>query len=150
MIIPLWAILAFSASILWGLSYAISGKLMQEGMTPSFLTAFCTVVTLPFYLFILMKFGNLQGNIDLLAANKKYIWLLLVESAAIITGVFLIYMSIQQKNATYSSVIEITYPVFVCFFVWLLFRDIQLNWNLALGGLMIFAGSAIVLLKSNG
>ena len=148
--IPLWAIFAFSASILWGLSYAISGKLMQSGITPSFLITFCSVVTLPFYLFILAKFGNFQTNIEILASHKSYIWMLLVQAAAVITGVFLIYISIQQKNATYSSVIEITYPVFVCFFVWLLFRDIQINWNLAIGGLLIFAGSALVLFKSNG
>ncbi len=148
MIIPLWAILAFSASILWGISYAISGKLLQAGITPSFLISFGAVITLPFYLFILMKFGSFQHNIEVLTSNKGFIGMLIVQAAAVITGVFLIYMSIQQKNATYSSVIEITYPVFVCFFVWLFFRDIQLNWNLALGGMMIFAGSAIVLLKS--
>lgn len=148
MIIPHWALLAFSASVLWGLGYAISGKLIHSGMTPAFLIAFSAIITLPFYIAILLKSGALQNNMSLLSEHKSFITLLVLQAAAIITGVFLIYMAIQQKNATYASIIEISYPVFVCFFSWLLFRDIQLNWNIALGALLIFCGSALVLIRS--
>ena len=148
MIIPHWALLAFSASILWGLGYAISGKLMHSGLTPAFLIACSSILTLPFYIFILLKSGALQSNLDFLSEHKGYIALLALQAGAVITGVFLIYGAIQQKNATYASIIEISYPMFVCFFSWLLFRDIQINWNIALGALLIFCGSALVLIKS--
>ncbi|MGA2053413.1 MAG: EamA family transporter, partial [Opitutales bacterium] len=53
-------------------------------------------------------------------------------------------LAIQHKNATLASLIEISYPFFVALFAWLLFRDVQLSWATALGGLLILAGIAII------
>ena len=148
MIIPAWALMATAASIIWGFSYAISGRLFQAGMSPSFVVTFSTMINMPFYLWMLFKVDGLQKNLDILDANKSFVWLLILQGIAIVGGIFLIYSAIQQKNATYASIIEISYPLFVCLFSWALFREVHLTWNVAAGGFLIFAGSALVFLKS--
>lgn len=148
MIIPAWALMASAASIIWGFSYSISGRLFQAGMSPSFLIVFSTLLNFPFYIWMLLKVDGLQKNLDILDANKSFLWLMIAQAVAIVAGIFLIYTAIQQKNATYASIIEISYPLFVCLFSWALFREMHLTWNVALGGLLIFAGSALVFLRS--
>ena len=53
-------------------------------------------------------------------------------------------MSIEAKNATVASLIEVTYPLFTAFFAWALFRQTTLNAATIIGGLFIFAGVLIV------
>jgi drug/metabolite transporter (DMT)-like permease len=148
MIIPAWALMATAASIIWGFSYSISGHLMKAGISPSFLVLISSMINLPFYLFMVLKIDGLQNNLTILSANKGFIWLMVAQAIAIVAGIFLIYSAIQQKNATYASIIEISYPLFVCLFSWALFREVHMSWTTALGGLLIFAGSALVFLRS--
>jgi drug/metabolite transporter (DMT)-like permease len=56
----------------------------------------------------------------------------------------LIFFAIGAKNATVASLIEISYPLFVAFFAWLLFRESQLNWSVLIGGAMILGGVFVV------
>lgn len=148
MILPFWALLAISAAIIWGMGYAISGHLLSRGITPVFMVALTGILTLPVYLFILHRMGQFSDNIQTLVQDKNLLFLFLVQAVAIIIANILIYTAIQNKNASYVSVIEISYPLFVFIFGWLFFRDAQLSWNLVIGGSMIFIGSAIVLMKT--
>lgn len=148
MIIPAWALMASAASVIWGFSYAISGRLFQAGISPSFLVLFSATINFPVYLWMLLKVDGLQRNLDILDANRGFIVLMILQALAIVAGIFLIYSAIQQKNATYASIIEISYPLFVFLFSWALFREVHLTWNVAIGGLLIFAGSALVFLRS--
>lgn len=148
MIIPAWALMALAASVIWGFSYAISGRLLQAGMSPSFVIMFSSIINMPVYLYMLFKVDGIQHNINIVLENKNFIFLMVVQGLAIIAGIFLIYSAIQQKNATYASVIEISYPLFVFFFSWLLFRDVHMSWEVALGGVLIFSGVALVLLRA--
>lgn len=65
-----------------------------------------------------------------------------------VLGAGLIYHAISMKNATVVSLIEISYPVFVCLFAYILYRDIQVNMWTALGGLLIFCGVFTIYLKA--
>ena len=60
-------------------------------------------------------------------------------------GAVLLYISIAGKNATLASLIEITYPVFVAFFAYLIFRQIHLNTSVVVGGLMVIAGAGLII-----
>lgn len=148
MMIPAWALMALAASVIWGFSYAISGRLFQAGMNPSFVILFSSMINMPVYLYMLLKVDGIQHNINILMENKNFIALMILQGLAIVAGIFLIYSAIQQKNATYASIIEISYPLFVFLFSWLLFRDVDMSWEVALGGLLIFLGVALVLLRS--
>ena len=56
-------------------------------------------------------------------------------------------MLVVTKNisATYAAIGEISYPIFVALFSYFFFRNRDLDWSMALGGLLIMVGSVIVI-----
>lgn len=146
----MWIVYALSASVIWGVSYAASGRVIERGMTP-----------LAFFFFYTL-FGCLSAALALAATGKvpllttevkslggDWIWLAVavITSAA---GALLIYMAIGEKNATLASLIEISYPFFVAIFAWIFFRDTQINWATLAGGVMILGGVTVVFLGNRG
>ncbi len=148
MIIGSWAVFALSAAIFWGLAYTMSGRVIHSGVSTPFILGFVAVATLPVYIAALIKTDSFRPSLEIVLNNKILILFLLVQSISLMMGQYLIYTAITQKNVTYAAVLEISYPLFVCLFTWVLFRDLQMSWNIAVGGLLIFAGSALVFLKS--
>lgn len=148
MIIGSWALFALSAAIFWGLAYTMSGKVIQSGVSTPFILGFVALVTLPIYITALIRTESFRPSLEIILNHKILILFMIMQAAALVIGQYLIYAAILQKNVTYAAVLEISYPIFVCLFTWLLFKDLQMSWNIAIGGLLIFAGSAIVFLKS--
>lgn len=148
MIIGSWALFALSAAIFWGLAYTMSGKVIQSGVSTPFILGFVALVTLPVYITALIRTESFRPSLEIILNHKILILFMIMQAAALIIGQYLIYAAILQKNVTYAAVLEISYPIFVCLFTWLLFKDLQMSWNIAIGGMLIFAGSAIVFLKS--
>ncbi len=142
----MWIVYALAASVIWGISYAASGRVIERGVSP---LVFFTCYAL---------FGGLTGSIALAAMGKlagatqelRHLegdlgWFVL----AIITsgvGALLIYIAIGEKNATLASLIEISYPFFVAIFAWIFFRETQFNLPTVLGGILIMMGVGIVFL----
>ena len=60
-------------------------------------------------------------------------------------GAVLLYISINNKNATLASLIEITYPLFVVMFSYLLFKQLHVNISVIIGGVMIIAGAGLII-----
>lgn len=58
-------------------------------------------------------------------------------------GALLIYLTIGEKNATVASLIEMSYPLFVAFFAWLFFCEIQFNRLTVAGEVLILSGVAL-------
>ena len=81
--------------------------------------------------------------LELRQARPEILWLVIAVAAATAAGL-LIFMSIEAKNATVASLIEVTYPLFTAFFAWALFRQTTLNPATIIGALLIFAGVLIV------
>lgn len=140
----LWLLYALGAAVIWGVNYAVSGRLLARGMSPQ--TLF--FVDLVFGTLAVGALISLTGRwtstvAELRAARPDMPWLLLTVGAATAAGL-LIFMSIEAKNATVASLIEVSYPLFTAFFAWVLFRQTTLNTATILGGLLIFAGVLIV------
>jgi len=142
----LWLIYALAAAVIWGINYAISGRLLERGMSA------------PTLFFIDLVFGTvavgalitLSGRWSAAMAEVRGLggdlaWLVIAVAAATAAGL-LIFLSIGAKNATLASLIEVTYPLFTAFFAWMLFRQATMNPATILGGLLIFAGVLIVAL----
>ena len=55
--------------------------------------------------------------------------------------------AIRNKDATFASLLEITYPVFIILFTGLFLRKFHLSLVGSIGAAMILAGSAIVVLS---
>jgi len=140
----MWFVYSLSAAILWGLNYAASGRVLKRGVAPSTL----------FALDLLFALAAVGGGLLLLGRGKAatlevrqlgtdWIWLAtaMVCSTA---GGLLVFLAIDAKNATLASLIEISYPLFVALFAWILFREVQVNWPTALGGCLVLGGVALV------
>jgi drug/metabolite transporter (DMT)-like permease len=81
-------------------------------------------------------------------SNNVIIILTLVASLTIVSGTFLVLMSISEKNATLTGLVEITYPIFTFIFAWIFLKEVQVNWESAIGGLLIFLGITLIFFKS--
>ncbi len=65
-----------------------------------------------------------------------------------LAGAVLLFLAIGDKNATLASLIEISYPVFVVLFAWLLFREAHLNVSVLAGAALVFAGVTLIILNN--
>jgi drug/metabolite transporter (DMT)-like permease len=142
----MWILYAFSAAVIWGISYAASGRAIERGVTPlTFFFCYTLFGLLASALALAStgKFGAVPGEVRALGGDVFWFALALVTSAA---GALLIYMAIGEKNATLASLIEISYPFFVAVFAWLFFRETQFNLATIVGGLMILGGVGVVFL----
>jgi len=142
----MWFVYALSAAVIWGISYAASGRAIERGMSPVvFFTLYAGFGTLMGLaaLVVTGKLTTIPAEVRMM--EKDWPWLAIAVVASGI-GALLIYMAIGEKNATIASLIEISYPVFVAFFAWLFFRETQFNVMTVLGGALIMGGVVIVFL----
>ena len=144
----MWFVYALSASIIWGISYAASGRVIERGVTPLVFFTLYAVVATGVGLSALMATGKLNDLVRIReTVGNDWSWLLI----AVITsgvGALLIYLAIGEKNATLASLIEISYPIFVAFFTWLFFRELHFNSLTLLGAVMILGGVSVVYLSN--
>ena len=144
----LWFILSLTAAVMWGLSYALSERLMQHGVGAALILLCIGFVTMPLYGAIAEIKGEIKSGLAIFAQKPLVLAMTVIMALGIVGGNYLIMKSIALKNATYASMIEITYPLFTCLFAWLLFRDVQLNMYTAMGAALIFVGIGVIFLKS--
>ena len=139
-----WLLYALGAAVIWGINYAVSGRLLERGVSPA--TLF--LVDLVFGLVAMVALISLTGRwnatvTELHDARADTFWLIVAAVAATSAGM-LIFLSIEAKNATLSSLIEVTYPLFTAFFAWILFRQATINLATLIGAALIFIGVLIV------
>lgn len=139
----MWIIFALGASILWGLSYILFEQVYKK---ISIMTALWIVCLIMFFVMLLGSFlaGNLKPDLAAIQSSKKLQWLLISGIATAILADVFIALSITNKNATLAGLVEISYPIFIALFAYLLFKQNQLNTAALIGGLLIFAGVFII------
>ena len=142
----MWFVYALSAAVIWGISYAASGRAIERGVSPIvFFTLYASVGAIMGLLALSLTGRLATFPHEIRAVGRDWPWL----AIAVVTsgvGALLIYMAIGEKNATVASLIEISYPVFVAFFAWLFFRETQFNLATLIGGVMIMGGVTVVFL----
>ena len=141
----LWLIYALAAAVIWGINYAVSGRLLEKGLSPQalfFLDLVFGAVAVGTVITLTGKWPATVAQVRSLSA-ADFAWLLVALAAATAAGL-LIFLSIGAKNATLASLIEVTYPIFTAFFAWVLFRQATLNAATLVGAAFIFIGVLIV------
>jgi len=142
----MWLVYALSAAVIWGISYAASGRVIERGVS-------ATTFYLCYLLFGFLAIGGtglVSGRLanvlpEIRSLGGDGIWLA-VALAASTAGGLLIFLAIGEKNATLASLIEISYPLFVAMFAWIFFREAHLNWLTGLGAALILGGVVVVYL----
>ncbi len=139
----MWIIFALSASILWGLTYVINEQLYKKisVITSLGITTFITAIVM---LLIAYASGILKRDFIIIGGSNKLLFLVIAETVTLILAEVAIGLSITGKNATLAGLIEISYPIFIVLFGYLLFKQNQLNISTLMGGLLVFLGVFII------
>ena len=139
-----WLLYALGAAVIWGINYAVSGRLLERGVSPATLFLVDLVFGLVAMAVLISFTGRWNATLgELHNARADTFWLIVAAVAATSAGM-LIFLSIEAKNATLSSLIEVTYPLFTAFFAWILFRQATINLATLIGAALIFIGVLIV------
>ena len=137
-----WYVTALSAAIVWGIHYPLIDFAMRRLSVYSVLLISVIPIVLAIPLFT-RQLGHDVEVFRMLPLNEQ--WMIAAIGATSTLGAVLLYLSINSKNATLASLIEITYPLFVVIFAYLFFRQLHLTPSVIVGGLMIMAGAGLII-----
>lgn len=140
-----WYMTALGAAMIWGLHYPLVDSALKR-LSP---IGVLMLTAIPILLVSALFYRHLAADYQ---AIKGMDWgsrlLVIALSVTSIVGSLLLYMSIGSRNATLASVIEISYPLFVVLFSYLLFRQAHLNASVLAGGALVFAGVTLIILNN--
>ncbi len=140
-----WYVTALGAAIVWGVHYPLLDHALKRLslFTVLFLTVLPMLLAAPFF------YSTLSADLGVwqkLEWSER--WTILLIPFTSLAGALLLFQAISDKNATLASLIEISYPVFVALFAWLLFRQVHFNASVLVGALLVFAGVAVIILNN--
>lgn len=137
-----WYVSAIAAAVVWGVHYPLVDYALKRVSVPAvlLLTALPILLVLPLYQRTLKD--DYQVWRALTWSDRAPILAIAVTS---LVGALLLYVSIAGKNATLTSLIEISYPVFVAVFAFVLFRELHINASVVVGAALVFSGVALII-----
>lgn len=140
-----WRVAALLAAAIWGVHYPLIDRALQTFSPISVLI----VTTLPIILFAPVFYPDIARDYTTFVSSSlsEKAWLLSLMITSF-TASYLLYTAIGTSNATYASLIEITYPIFVAFFALFILKENHFNPSVLLGGGFIMVGTAIIILKA--
>lgn len=139
----MWVIFALAASAFWGLSYVFHEQVYRHLSIYSTIAVHATALAVTFILLALGK-GVLKDDLGTIVSSPKVMALLIASVSVFMLAELFIALSIVSKNATLAGLIEISYPVFIALFAYLIFRESELNTGVTVGGAIIMLGVAVV------
>jgi drug/metabolite transporter (DMT)-like permease len=137
-----WYITALGAALVWGVHY----PLVDFALKRVSLFSVILLSVLPVMLLSPFFYRQVVDDINIvktLPVTEQ--WIIGIIGLTSIAGAVLLYLSISSKNATLASLIEITYPVFVVLFSYLLFKQTHINASVLMGGVMVIAGAGLII-----
>jgi len=140
-----WYVTALGAALVWGVHYPLVANALKKISLVSvlLLTALGIIAVAPFF------YREIAADYFIFKAmDWRTKGALLLPALTGLLGSALLFMSIDSKNATLASLIEISYPVFVALFAYFLFREIQINASVLLGAALIFTGVGAIILHN--
>lgn len=139
----MWFIFSISAAILWGITYVLDEKIFKHISISTALAIFCFFTSLTMVLYSVFT-KNFKIDFNKIISSPKLLFLILCAIVTSTVAEFMIGSSIQAKNATLSSLIEISYPLFTILFSYLIYKEIRISLSVALGGILIFTGTFLI------
>lgn len=127
----------------WGVSYAISEQLYKYVSIYTVMAIDCLLLAIGFFITAHIT-GVVGSDLQTIGSSSKVFWLFVAGVITFGVAELFIALSITSKNATLAGLIEVSYPLFIILFSYLLFKENHVNWGIALGGLLIFCGVAMV------
>ena len=143
----MWIVFALFASLFWGLNYVLAERIFSYKISPLTLVGIEMFIGGAAFLAI-SAFHRLGSELTAISADRTLVLLLIAALISTVTGNLLIATSIQSKNATLAGLIEISYPLFIAAFSYLLFGINYISIGVACGGALIFGGVVVIYLVS--
>jgi drug/metabolite transporter (DMT)-like permease len=143
MILVMWTLYAIIAAILWGLDYALTEKVLHSIRFPVLLGielffGFLTMVGIAIFT------GSYKADwAGVFSSNRTLLFVVAIVVAFNVANTFIV-LSIGDKNATLSGLIEISYPLFIALITWLVFKENNLSVGTVVGGLFILTGVSLI------
>lgn len=133
--------LPFLNAILYGLYYAFLQEMYGRLSLSTILLTngalfILTAVTAKIFRWDNISFGALREG------SALWVFIGLVVLSTILTATH--YIALKNTSATYMAFAEISYPLFVPLFTYLLFNRTELSSSLLLGGGLILVGSYVI------
>lgn len=141
----MWLTCALMASVLWGLNYVVSERLLKY-LSP--MTLLGIEMAIGAVIFLTCARGRIREEVTALYRAGQMGWMV-PALVSVIVGNWLIATSIEGKDATLAALIEVSYPLWTVLFAWLLFGAWQAGWSVACGGLLIAAGVVVISLSGH-
>lgn len=135
--------LPFVAATLYGLNYAILGVALKSMSISTFL--FYNLIVSSIITVAVIYFDRANLRTDLWQTEPRTLSLMACGMVAAWGAWMITTLVIKNVNPTYAAIGEIAYPVFVPIYSWLLFRDKQWDVSTVIGGVLIFAGLAVII-----
>lgn len=140
-----WYVTAIGAALVWGVHYPLVDHALKKLSLVSVLLLTAWPIVVLGFIFHRTLAVDYAVWATLETGPKLRVLALALTS---LLGSVLLFLSIAGKNATLASLIEISYPVFVALFAWLLFREVHVNASVLVGGLLVFAGVALIIMNN--
>ena len=137
-----WYLTAVGCAVIWGIHY----PLIEFAVKRISIYSVLLISVLPVLFLMPVFMRTLANDIDtyrLLPTSEQLI--IATVSLTSTLGAVLIYVTIDNKNATLASLIEITYPIFVVLFAYLFFKQLHVNASVIIGGVMILSGAGLII-----
>lgn len=135
-------LLAIAAAVLWGLLYVLDERLLA-GISIYRLYFLHSLAGLVVAGAVLLAQGESPASLVRFSFPGAGFPIVLATMAVVVLACLAIFSSIQALGASRAAVLEISYPLFVAIFAWLLYRQ-PIQWPVIVGGIFIFIGSAII------
>jgi drug/metabolite transporter (DMT)-like permease len=145
-ILFMWIFYSLFAALCWGVSYASCGPLLQRGVNPVVFLMGYSLFSFIGSLIIFFSSGMMKNAAGLQNLSRTDICWFLFSVAGSALGAYLTYAAMGAKNPTLVSLIEISYPIFVVFFAWLFFGEMQLTTVTLVGGILVLTGVAVIII----
>lgn len=140
-----WYLAALGAAIVWGIHYPLVDAAMKRVSVYTVLLLSVLPIVMAMPLFMRQLGKDVDVILSLPTMDK---WSILAVSITSTLGATFVYLAIDSKNATLASLIEMTYPLFVVLFAWLIYRQMHVTPSVLIGGLMILIGAGLIIYNS--
>lgn len=137
-----WYVTALGAAMIWGIHYPLVDFAMKRLSVYSVLL----LCVIPIFLLMPLFLREIARDVDtykMLSASEQ--WMIAAIGITSTIGAAFLYISISNKNATLASLIEMTFPIFVVLFSYIMFKQWHVNSSVIIGGMMILTGAGLII-----
>src|SRR5258706_3251829 len=139
----MWIIFALGASVLWGLTYALNEQVYKK-ISVSTSLAIVSLAVFVLTLFLSYSSSNLKADLTAIAGSKRLLFFVISGILTVTGAELLIASAIKANSATLAGLVEISYPIFIAIFSYVLFKESELTVSTIVGGIFIFIGLFII------